>query len=150
MARLFGLKGDVEKSREWFDYASKLEPASARVRVARGAWLLDQGKVPDARSEIDEALKLDPASKDGIRLKALIAWHLRELPAAEAILEPLHLEAPADLGISNLLALAMVEQDDPAKQSRGLQLAEVNARQSPKSPEALCDPGLGPLPLRTP
>lgn len=141
MARLFSLKGNIEKSREWFDYASKLEPSSARVRVARGAWLLDQGRVPDARSEIEEALKLDPASKDALRLNALISWHLRDLPAAEAILEPLHLEAPADLGISNMLALAMVEQDDPAKQSRGLQLAEVNARQSPRSPEALATLG---------
>ena len=141
MARLYSQKGNIDKAREWFDYASKLEPSSARVRLARGGWLLEQGRAADARSQIEEALKLDPASKDALRLKALISWHLRDLPAAEAILEPIHNEAPADLGISNLLALALVEQDDPAKQSRGLQLAEVNARQSPKSSEALATLG---------
>jgi tetratricopeptide (TPR) repeat protein len=141
MARLYGLKGNLDKSKEWFDYALKVEPASARVRLARGAWLLDQGKASDARTEIEEALKLDPSSKDALRLKAFASWHLRQLPAAEGILEPMHLEAPADLRISNLLALVLIEQDDTAKQSRGLQLAEVNARQSPKSPDALATLG---------
>ena len=87
MGRLFSQKGNAKKAEEWFDYAVKLEPASARVRIARGGWLLDQGARPLARAEADEAVKLDPKSKDAQRLKGFIAWHLRDLAGSEAIFE---------------------------------------------------------------
>ena len=135
MARLAAQKGDPKKADEWFDYATKAEPNNARVRLARAGWLLDQGRPSDARAEADEALRLDPKSNDVQRLRGLIAWHLRDLTGAEAILEPLHRDAPADLVAANLLALCLVEQDDPAKKSRGLQLAEVDAQQEPRLPD---------------
>jgi Tfp pilus assembly protein PilF len=141
MALLFNQKGDAKKAEEWYDYALKLEPASARVRVARASWLLNQGRAPQARTEVDEALKLDPKSKDAQRAKGIIAWHLRDLAGCEAIFDPLHRELPGDGGAANLLALALVEQDDPVKRERGLQLAEVNARQSPRSQEVLATLG---------
>jgi Flp pilus assembly protein TadD len=134
-------KGDIKKAEEWFDYARKVEPKNARVRVARAAWLLDQGRAADARAEVDEALKLDPALNEAQKVRALVAWHLRDLAAAETILEPQHRDAPADSAVANLLALALIEQNDAAKQSRGLQLAEVNALQFPRSPEVLATLG---------
>jgi Tfp pilus assembly protein PilF len=137
MALLQTRKGDFKKAEEWFDYARKFEPKSARVRLDHARWLLDQGRASDARAEIDEALKLDPASKEAQKVQALIAWHLRNLAAAETILEPLHRDAPADFVVANLLALALIEQDDAAKQSRGLQLADVNAMQFPRSAEVV-------------
>ena len=109
-------------------------------------WLLDQGRAADARPEIDEALKLDPALKEAQKVQALIAWHLRNLAAAETILEPLHRDAPADFAVANLLALALIEQDDAAKQSRGLQLADVNALQVPTLRRSRRHARLGALP----
>jgi Flp pilus assembly protein TadD len=141
MGRLHSQKGNTKSAEEWFDYALKLEPSNARVRLARAAWLLDQGHATAARPEIEEAVKLDPASREARRLQGLIAWHLRDLASAESILETLHREAPADLAVADLLALCLVEQDDAAKKSRGLQLAEVDARQSPRSQEALATLG---------
>ena len=141
MALLQSRKGDLKKAEEWFDYARKVEPKSARVRLAHGAWLLDQGRTADARAEVDEALKLDPALKEAQKIQALVAWHSRDLAAAEAILEPLHRDAPADSAVANLLALALIEQDDAAKQSRGLQLADVNALQFPRSAEVVATLG---------
>jgi Flp pilus assembly protein TadD len=135
MAKLQSQKGDLKKAEEWFEYARKLEPKSARVRLAHADWLLNQGRTADARAEIDEALKLDPALKEAQKVRALIAWYARDLPAAEAILDPLHRDAPADSFVANLLALALIEQDDAAKQSRGLQLADVNTLQFPRSAE---------------
>jgi tetratricopeptide (TPR) repeat protein len=135
MAWLYGQKGDPKKADEWFDFAQKVEPKSARVRLAHAAWLLDRGRPEDARTEIDEAKKLDPDLKEAQRVRALVAWHLRDLAGAEAILEPLHRDAPADSVLANLLALSLIEQDDKAKQSRGLQLADVNAQQFPRSAE---------------
>jgi Tfp pilus assembly protein PilF len=141
MARMIGQRGDSKKAEEWFDYAVKLEPSSRRVRLARAAWLLDQGQATDARREAEEALKLDPKSSDARRLQALIAWHLRDLAAAESTLDALHRDAPGDLVAANLLALCLVEQDDPAKKSRGLQLAEVDAQQAPRSHEVVATLG---------
>ncbi len=75
------------------------------------------------------------------RLRALIAWHLRDLAAAESDVEVLHRDTPADLIAANLLALCLVEQDDPGKKARGLQLAEVGAEQAPRSHEVLATLG---------
>jgi tetratricopeptide (TPR) repeat protein len=141
MARLWAQRGDQKKAEEWFDRARDLEPTSARVRIARAAWLFDQGRVEAARPVIDEALKLDPTSRDARRIQGLIAWHLRDLAAAERILESLHRDAPTDLAAADLLSLCLVEQDDAAKRSRGLQLAEADARQSPGLHEALATLG---------
>jgi uncharacterized protein HemY len=76
-------------------------------------------------------------------VQGLIAWHLRDLNGAEAILEPLHREVPADSSVANLLALALLDQSDKAKRSRGLQLAEVNAAQFPRSAEIVATLGWG-------
>jgi Flp pilus assembly protein TadD len=141
MGWLYTQKGDPKKAGEWFDYARKVEPASARVRLARAAWLLDQGQATAARSEIDEAVKFDPGSKEARKIQGLIAWHLRDLAGAETIFEPLHRDAPADPVAANLLALVLVEQEDAAKRSRGLQLADVNTVQFPRSHEALATLG---------
>jgi Flp pilus assembly protein TadD len=135
MALLESQKGDLKKAEDWFEFARKAEPRSARVRLSHGAWLLDHGRTAEARTKVDEALKLNPGLKEAQRIQALVAWHSRDLAKAEAILDPLHRDAPADSVVANLLALALIEQDDATKQSRGLQLAEVNAMQFPRSPE---------------
>jgi Tfp pilus assembly protein PilF len=143
MANLYSQKGDFKQAEEWFDRAQKAEPKSARVRLAHAKWLLERGRPTDAHAEIDEAAKLDPASKETARVQGLIAWHLRDLNGAEAILEPLHREVPADSSVANLLALALLDQSDKAKRSRGLQLAEVNAAQFPRSAEIVATLGWG-------
>jgi Flp pilus assembly protein TadD len=141
MALLATQKGDLKIAEEWFDYGQKVEPKSARVHHARASWLLEHGRAAAARPEIEAALKLEPGSKVSEGLRGLIAWHLRDLAAAEQIFEPLHRDAPADAAFANWLALSLVEQDDPAKRKRGLELAEVNALQFPRSHEVLATLG---------
>jgi tetratricopeptide (TPR) repeat protein len=141
MSRLFRQKGNAQKAEEWLDYAMKQEPSNARVRIVRAGWLLDQGRAVAAKPEAEQAVKLDPASHEARRLQALIAWHLRDLSAAETILESLHREAPTDLAAADLLALCLVDQDDASKRSRGLKMAEADARQSPLSAEVLATLG---------
>jgi tetratricopeptide (TPR) repeat protein len=141
MAFLYSQKGDIKKAEEWFDHAQKAEPQSARVCRARAAWLLDRGRAQDARAAVEEAARREPGSKDGDRLRALIAWHLGQPAEAQKILEPLHRDAPADFAVAGLLALSLVDQDDKDLRARGLQLAEIGARQQPRSPEALATLG---------
>jgi len=141
MALLYTQKGDLKKAEEWFDRARRDEPASAQVRIAHAGWLLDRGQTTAARSEIEEAVKLDPASKEAQKMQGLIAWHLRDLAGAERIFELMHRDAPADLVSANLLALALIEQEDKAKRARGLQLAEANSAQFPRSHDAIATLG---------
>ncbi len=117
MAWLYNQKANVAKASEWFDFAIKAEPQNPRARIAYATWLLDRGRAADARSSVDLALRLAPDSTDGRRLQALVAWHLGELKNAVKILEPMHRELPADLSLTNLLALALVDQDDLTKRA---------------------------------
>lgn len=137
MGWLYSRKGDMRQAEEWFDRAALLEPKSGRVQRERAQWLLEVGRAPEAKGAIEEALKLEPGSTENERLRAVIAWHLRDYAGAQRILESLRRELPADFAIANLLALCLVDQDDEALRARGLQLAEVDARQAPRSPDAL-------------
>ena len=141
MALLHSQKGDLKKAEEWFDHARKAEPKTPRVRLAHGAWLLDQGRTADARAEVDEALKLDPALKEAQKIQALVAWHSRTWQTPKRSSSRCIATLPADSTVANLLALALIEQDDAAKQSRGLQLADVNALQFPRSAEVVATLG---------
>ena len=129
-------RGDITKAQEWFDYAPRAR-AGQRPGPHRPRGLAPRSRTcaKDASKEADEALKLDPKSTECARLKGFIAWHLRDLAGAETLIEPLHRDTPDDAGSANLLALVLVEQDDPEKRARGLKLAEVNARQNPRSHE---------------
>jgi predicted Zn-dependent protease len=136
MAFLYGSAGDFKKAEDWFDYARKLEPENSRIPLAHAGWLLNRGETASARKEIDEALKLDPTSKDSQRVSAMIAWYQRDFAGAEKILDPIQRKDPADWFTANLLALTLIEQEDKAKRSRGLQIAEGNANQFPQAQEA--------------
>jgi len=141
MAWLFSQKANVAKASEWFDHAIKAEPQNPRARIAYASWLLERGRATDARASVDQAVRLAPDSTDGRRLQALVAWHLGDLKGAEKILELMHRDLPTDLGVTNLLALTLADQDDLTKRARGLQLAEDDARQSPRSHEILATLG---------
>jgi tetratricopeptide (TPR) repeat protein len=137
MALMFIQAGNDAKAEEWFVYASRVEPKNPGVRLALARWRLDKGRNAEARLLVEEAAKLDPKSKEVEPLRGLVALQLRELETAERIFEALHRDAPADAGFCSLLTLALVEQDNPEKRSRGLQLAEVNVQTSPKALDAL-------------
>jgi tetratricopeptide (TPR) repeat protein len=137
MALLFAQAGNDAKAEEWFAYASKVDPRSAAARLAHARWRLDRGRAAEARALIEEAAKLDPASKEVEPLRGLIALQFRDLTTAERIFETLHRDVPDEAGYGPLLTLALVEQDDPEKQSRGLRLAEENARKFPRAGDAL-------------
>jgi tetratricopeptide (TPR) repeat protein len=137
MGRLWTLAGDLKKANEWMQKAVQKHAENARVHQAFGQWLLEQGRVPEAKIHADTALKLDPKLREAERLRGVIARHERDYATAERIFEALNRAAPADLFASNHLALVLVDQKDEHKRLRAAQLAEVNARQYPRSAEAL-------------
>lgn len=142
MGWLYSQRGDTAQANKWFDNAIKAEPQNPRPRIAYASWLLDQGRATDARATLEQALRLAPDSPNARRLKALADWYLGDLKGAEAILDPLHRDLPTDLSVTNLLALTLIDQDEPTKRARGLKLAEDSA-QSSRSMEILATLGWG-------
>jgi len=142
IGRFYLSEGNLEKAEEWIDYAIRAAPEDPRPRQARAVWLLDQGKTEEAAEEI-AALEemLEPDSADLRRLKGLAAYHRGDFVTAAEHLQTATIESPNDFAISNLLALALAELDDPDKRRRALELAQVNARQFPNSTEALATLG---------
>ncbi len=141
MGLLSSQKGDAAKAAEWFDHARKADPKSVAARLGYARWLLERGRTEEAQPLADEAEALAPGSKDVQRLRGLLAWHRRDFVAAERAFESLHRDAPADVAAADLLARSLIEQDEPAKKQRALQLALANARQAPKSAEVLATLG---------
>jgi uncharacterized protein (TIGR02996 family) len=141
MGRLWTAKGDVKQAREWLDRAIKAEPNSIRVQLAYADWLLHQGDIDHAKDHVDAAAKLKPDDPEVLKAQGLMARTQKNLPAAEKLFRRILADAPGDFFASNQLALVLVDQNDKDQRSRAVQLAEVNARQYPRSPDALATLG---------
>jgi tetratricopeptide (TPR) repeat protein len=141
MGRLLTEVGDRQKAAEWMEYAVKSAPENPRVHLGYATWLLEQNQVERAKSEVEVAARLDPASSEPKGLRGIIAWQLKDYQTAEQIFQALHLESPANLTANNYWALAMAEQPETAKHQRALQVAQLNARLHPNSTEALTTVG---------
>jgi tetratricopeptide (TPR) repeat protein len=141
MALLHAKAGDASKAEEWFAYARKADPKDPRAPLAQARWLLEQGRAGDALPLADTAAKIDGGSKAATIVQGLIAWHLHDFEGAGRAFEAIHRDAPGDLAIADMLARSLIERAEPASRSRGLQMAEVNARQAPRSAEALATLG---------
>jgi tetratricopeptide (TPR) repeat protein len=105
--------------------------------MGMAAWLLEQGRADEAQTQVEAAAKLDPKSKEVQRMLGLSARERKDYARAEDIFQVLAQESPGDDWLRNQLALVLVEQADPAKQRRALELAEVSVRQNPNAVDAL-------------
>jgi Tfp pilus assembly protein PilF len=137
MGRLFTEEGNIKTAAEWMEYAVKLAPADPKAHLGYAVWLLDQNQPDQAKIEADSPGRLDAGSREIKGVRGLIAWHLKDYPAAERIFGDLHVETPGNLGASNFWALSMAEQPSDAQRSRAWQVAQMNTQLYPNAPEAL-------------
>lgn len=131
MAVLSAQAGDARAAADWHGRAIQAEPDSLAARLSYARWLIDQGQYPQADAQAAEAVRIDPESREAVKLQGQVAWRKRDFPAAEAIFEKVHQGSPGDVGAACLLALCLVEQGDSARKARGLQLAEATAQAAP-------------------
>jgi uncharacterized protein (TIGR02996 family) len=141
MGKLWTNKGDFIKAREWLERAIKAEPSSVRVHLAYADWLLQQNEAEQAKIHADTAAKARADDAEVLKLQGLIARVQKDLGGAEKVFRRVHQDAPGDFFASNQLALVLADQSDKEQRSRAVQLAEVNARANPRSPEALATLG---------
>jgi superkiller protein 3 len=135
MGLLWTQKKDMKQADQWMQKAAE-EARDAPTRRTLAGWMLDRGRIDDAVQHADAALRLDPGSVDGKRLRGLVYRYQREFARAEEIFEALYRDSPGDFFVSNQLALSLAEQADGKKLARAKQLAEVNTRQWPNLGDA--------------
>ncbi len=141
MGWLHHAKGEREKAGQWMKDAVTNAPNDPKSHFGYAAWLLEVDRPDEACDHVETAGRLGLESRELTLLLGQLCRARRDYEQAEQYFLQLHQESPADFQAGNLLALALVEQDDPSKRERARQLAEVNARQYPQSADALATLG---------
>ncbi len=150
---------------KWMKFAVDRAPHDLRTHLAVARWALETGQVKEAKAEVAKALQIDANSPDALVLRGIVALIEKKFEAAEtdfeaalrqeAVLrqsakeeaaptfhyfsysmENVPRQAPDSYASRNDLALALCQQDEPAKKKRALELAEKNCRDYPHDPEA--------------
>ena len=121
-----------------------MAPDDLTTRQVVAIWALEKGKIAFAKEQAEAALRIEASdpkkysgSNVGRMLRGLVALWEKDWPEAENYFQKVILENPNDFAARNNLALALVEQDDPAKQQRALAYAEANYRDNKNNPDAL-------------
>lgn len=129
---------------KWFTAALKIAPDDLSTRQVIAIWALEKGKLPFAKDQAVAALRIEASdakkfsgSNVGRMLRGLVALWEKDWAEAENFFQKIVLENPSDFVARNNLALALVEQDDPAKRQRALAYAEANYRDNKNNPDAL-------------
>src|SRR5262249_54404880 len=137
MAVLCTDENDLKGAGEWFEKAIAAAGDDVRVRRTFAAWLFDRGRADEAKAQAAAAVKADPKSPEVRLVQGLIDLRLERYAEAEKTFEALHLEAPGNLVVSDRWARALAGSTEEAKHQRALQIADLNLRLNPNSPEAL-------------
>jgi cytochrome c-type biogenesis protein CcmH/NrfG len=124
---------------ELFKESLEKAPDDLAARVNAADWGLRNGRIAFVKEQAEAALRIEAAgarltgrnaagSKVGRMLRGVAALWEKDWLEAEHDFEKVYLESPSDFGARNGIALALVEQDDPAKKQRALDYAEANCR----------------------
>jgi tetratricopeptide (TPR) repeat protein len=139
--------GNAEK---WYRASLRQAPNDLTTRQIVAVWALENGKLDLAKEQAKETLRIEEAdaalpagehkyagSKVGHMLRGYVALWEKDWPEAENDFQKVIVDDPNDFAARNNIALALVEQDDPAKKNKALAYAESNYKDNTKSPDAL-------------
>lgn len=137
MGGLWAQKKQFAKAEKWLSDAVKAHGQDPRTHVGLASFLLDQGRVADARATVKAGLQNDPSHLQLRLLDAVVARSSGELDYAERTLQELVAKNPSDFGSSNQLALVLIDQEEPRKKAQGMDIATNNQKLYPNGVEAL-------------
>lgn len=141
LAKMHLARGERKETRTLLDEAVRENPDDAGVHLNLAGFLLAEGDVDAAQAQAAQARSLGLESRELRMTLGLIARQQKQWKKAESIFEALQRESPADFEASNQLALVLIAQEDEPRRRRALELAELNARQYPRSSDALATLG---------
>ena len=129
---------------KWFQAALRAAPDDLNTRQAVAIWALVKGKCAFAKEQAVAALRIEASdakkvsgSYVGHILRGLVGLWEKDWAEAESCFQKVINESPSDFAARNNIALALVEQDDPAKKQRALDYADANLRDLKNNPDAL-------------
>ncbi len=134
-------KGRNEDSEKWIAEAATQYPEDAAVQMDYGKWLLRNDRLPQALKAIETAEQLGAPANEVAFWKGQAHFARRAYDAAQIHFQNLNQQRPGDGDVANMLALSLIESDDPAKQQKALELATMNQRLFPRSPTAMATLG---------
>ena len=149
-----GPKSTSGNAERWFNAAVTIAPNDLPTRQIVAVWALEQGKLALAKEQAEAVLRIEAAdpkkygdSTVGHMLRGIVGLWEKDWPVAEKHFDKIVSAAdvaaannPASMnnfGARNNLALALVEQKNPAKKQLALDYAEANLRRNENNPEAL-------------
>lgn len=139
-----------QKAQEWFDQAlakydankaltaNSKEAKELAAKVYRGYadWLLTQGNMTAAKTQIDTAAKLEPDSRETLAVQGMYHRYKGDFAQAAKFFEQAWSKSPSfAIAIANL-ALTLVESADAKDRKRALEFAEQFYKQNPQNAEA--------------
>jgi Tfp pilus assembly protein PilF len=136
LAVYYESSGDHTRATQWMDTALKLEPKDFATQMAAAQWAAQTEQLKVAREHAVAALAIKPDALEAKLVLGMIDLLLKDYPTAENQFEAALAQQPSSFVASNNLALALCEDNDPAKQRKAVEYAEMNVRQYPKQAEA--------------
>jgi tetratricopeptide (TPR) repeat protein len=128
--------GKRPEAQKAFDRAMAANKSDIKVLTSYASWLLQTGDESKAESVLADARKIEPENLDVLSLSGVAARMAKKLkPAEDYFMAALRL-SPSNGGVTNQLALLLVDQPDDAKRQRAVEFAKINAMLRPESPEA--------------
>lgn len=135
LAQWYEAAGSRANATKYMIAALTAKPKDFKTRLAAAEWALQAHEFDQARQQADLAIQLDPDSQGAKQLAGSIAIFQKDYAAAEKYLKAVLDRSPASFAVSNNLALALCEQDDPVKKQLALDYARINSRLYPKDVE---------------
>ena len=136
MASLHWAAGDKAKAEQFLKRAVEAPGKDLRTQLAVSQLLLTMNRIAESQKHADEAVKIDPKSIEAKLMAGVLARMQGDYKNAEKLLDQVLNQSPSNFLAMNHLALVLLEGDAASKQ-RGLEFAEMNAKQNPKNIEAL-------------
>ena len=131
VAQWYAEDGDSAKAEEMFRRATANQHDPS-MKLVLANYILDQGRIPDAKSIIEELPELtgeNAARKK--QVEARIATCLGQYAEAAKLLEELYRGDPSNIEMANQFARAMLVSDSPTSTAVGVDIATAKAIQNP-------------------
>ena len=130
MAQLYQMRGDKENAQKYLAAALQKYPKSKEVVILSIQSRLYEDKLEDAKRLAETLVTEYPTWLPGKSMLATIALYLGDYAGAEKLFQELILASPSDEQITNGLALAQCEQNNPQKLQLALRYAEANVNKN--------------------
>lgn len=143
LGQWFHVDGQPESAERWLRLGLEAYPSDPRVLMAATLWAIEVDQYDQAKTFVERLATVSIDDPNVVRMQGIVARFSGDFAAAESVFQRLVTESPGDFAAANQLALVLLEQDQPEKQRRAVQLAESNYRQYPQAVDARATLGWG-------